>query len=77
MFKYHRGTFVTNLITGFSGCITARSDSITGCNQYYVQPSIDKDGKHVDGQWTDEHSLGIDTSKQALSLPREEQQPPG
>lgn len=76
-FLYQRGVYVTDRITGFKGCIVSRLDSITGCNRYYVEPQVDKDGKHVDGMWIDEHALEVDTSKQQLKLERTADQPPG
>lgn len=76
-FKFHRGVYVIDKLTGFKGVISARTDSITGCNRYAVQPDVDKDGKYVDSYWIDEHSLEIDTTKQQLKLYREESQPPG
>lgn len=76
-FLFHRGTWVKDKITGFAGCITARSDHITSCNNYLVQPEIDKDGKHIDGHWIDEHRLEIDNSKQQVRLDRTAEQPPG
>lgn len=76
-FKFSRGVYVIDKITHLKGCITGRLDSITGCNQYYVAPEVDKDGKHIDGRWIDEHSLIIDPSRQQLKLSRDENQPPG
>lgn len=76
-FLYNRGVYAIDKITGFRGVITSRVDSLTGCNRYYLTPSVDKDGKNVDGGWYDEHSLEIDTTKQQLRLDRTADQPPG
>lgn len=76
-FLYNRGVYVRDKITGFTGCIVSRMDSITGCNRYCVQPPADKDGKFVDGYWIDEHSLEVDTDHQQLVLERRVDQPPG
>lgn len=56
-FKNPRGVEVRDLLTGFAGTVTGRADYITGCNQYLVQPPIDKDGKAVDPRWLDENRL--------------------
>lgn len=77
-FKFHRGDYVEDLIEGIKGCITARMDSITRCNQYWVQPSVDKGGKRQDGLWIDEGCLILDTSKGRLKLePLGFNEPPG
>lgn len=78
MFKYQRGIHAKDKITGFSGVITSRCDSLTGCNQYFLCPTeLDKDNKIAEGHWIDEHALEVDTSKQQLKLDREPEQPPG
>jgi hypothetical protein len=67
-FKFSRGVYVEDAVTGFKGCVVGRADYLTGCNRYYIQPSVDKDGKHIEGMWIDEHALNVDESKQRLSL---------
>jgi hypothetical protein len=76
-FLYSQGTYVESLVTGFKGVVTGRSDFLTGCNQYLVTPSVDKDGKYVDPMWHDEHALRVDETKQQLKLDRSVDQPPG
>lgn len=79
-FKFRRGEYLSDIITGFTGVVVARTDSLTGCNQYCLQPPLDKDGKHVEAAWVDEHSLQYDSSRIAgerLSLERSNDQPPG
>lgn len=51
------GDTARDTITGFMGVCTARAVYITGCNQVFVQPKLDKDGKFVDGHWVDEDRL--------------------
>jgi hypothetical protein len=53
------GKKVKDKITGFEGIATSKHIYITGCNQYGVQPSIDKDGKIPDPKWFDEGRLEI------------------
>ena len=76
-FKYHRGVYVQDIVTGFRGCIVARTDSLTGCNRYWVLPKVGEDGKPVDGLWLDEHEIEVDTNKQQLVIPRDAAEPPG
>lgn len=58
-FLYDLGIEAEDKITGFSGVVTGRCDYLTGCNQYLLQPTIDSDGKHVEGRWYDEGRLVI------------------
>lgn len=44
-------------ITGFSGVLVAYTIHITGCNQCYLLPKIDKDGKKAEGGWFDEQRI--------------------
>jgi hypothetical protein len=59
MFTIKLGAKVTSNITGFSGIVTSRSEHINGCNRYWVQPPLDKDGKMQDGCWVDEAELVV------------------
>ena len=68
MFRYSRGVWVEDLVTGFSGVIIGRADYLTGCNQYLVKPRVDSEGKNIDALWLDEMSLKIDETKQRLTL---------
>lgn len=76
-FKYNRGVYVEDIVTGFRGVIIVRQDHLTNCNCYYVKPQVDKDGKAVEGAWFDEHALKIDLTKLQLQLDQEAGQPPG
>ena len=46
-------------ITGFEGIITSKHIYLTGCNQYGIQPPIDKDGKVPDKGYFDEGRIEI------------------
>lgn len=78
-FKFRRGEYLSDLVTGFKGAVISRADSLTGCNQYLLQPPLDNDGKHVDARWFDEHSLEYDPVHlgEKVSLDRAAEQPPG
>lgn len=78
-FKFRRGEYLADLITGIKGVVVGRQDFLTGCNRYLLQPPADKDGKFVEGIWFDEPSLEYDHARpgQRLSLERADNQPPG
>jgi len=74
MFKYELGVTVRHLIHGFEGVAIARSEHITGCNRYTVQPrGLTEEGKPKDAFYMDEHALELlDTPKvaiEAVNLP--------
>ena len=47
------------------GVVTGYCENITGCDQFCVQPPVDKDNKHVDSRWFDINVLKYDESKEA------------
>lgn len=57
MFKIELGSEVKSDVCGFTGIATSRSEHLNGCNRYWVQPKIGKDGKMPDGNWLDEPEL--------------------
>ena len=59
MFIVELGTEVKSNITGFRGIVTSRSEHLNGCNRYWIQPKVKKDGKYPDGCWLDEKELDI------------------
>lgn len=61
-FSIELGVKAKSNTSGFSGVITSRAEHINGCNRYWVQPPVGKDGKLPDGNWIDEGEL-IVTSK--------------
>ena len=40
-------------ITGFTGIVATHAKHVAGCDRLWVEPSVDKDGKHVEGRWFD------------------------
>lgn len=56
-FKHELGTRVKDLITGYTGIITGRAEHITGCNTYWVNPQLIKEGKVVSAEYFDEDRL--------------------
>lgn len=57
--KYENGTKVRDIITGFEGIITARTDYLNRCVRYGVQPQELHDGKPVEAQWFDEEQVEV------------------
>lgn len=69
-FKYNFGQPVFCQVTGFSGVITSRSETITGQRSYAVQPPCRKGrrGVYPDSQWFDEGMLHADEMKRKTKL---------
>lgn len=61
------GVKAKDKITGLEGVVTAHSDCITGCDQYYLQPQVDEKGGKREGQWFDENRIEV-TDAKAISL---------
>lgn len=78
-FKFHRGDYLVDLITGVKGVVVARTDHITGCNRYTLEPPLDKDGKLPEACMFDEARLEYDPAHlgEKLSLDRAQELPPG
>jgi hypothetical protein len=56
-FLVELGSEVKSNINGFKGIVSARSEHLNGCNRYWIQPKVGKDGKAPDGAWYDEGEL--------------------
>lgn len=77
-FKYRQGEPLEDIVSGFRGYVVSRSDHITGCNRYCLQPPAEESGKFVDPIWFDEPSLKRDPARSRI-VPEvvEEGEPPG
>ena len=53
------GSVVRDKITNLEGKVTARAIHLHGCDRYWVQPPIDKDGKPREGTWIDVQALEV------------------
>ena len=51
--KFELGIKAKDTVTGFEGTITGFCKYLTGCDQFLLSPTVDKEGKHVDGKWYD------------------------
>lgn len=67
-FKFELGVTLKSVIHGFEGVAMVRSEHITNCNQYLLQPPMGKDGKLPDAYWIDEHAL-VQTKAKPIVLP--------
>lgn len=76
MFKFRQGDVVRDKVTGFVGVIVSRTDYISGCNRYFVQPRVGEDNKMIEGCYIDEPALE-QLPEARVTLDRPESQPPG
>jgi len=51
------GKLAKDKITGFEGVVTSKHIYLTGCNQYGVQPKVNKEGKIPEREYFDEFRL--------------------
>jgi hypothetical protein len=47
------GVKAKDKVTGFEGIVTGRAEYLYGCEQYCINPKVDKAGKVLDAQWFD------------------------
>lgn len=58
-------------ITGFQGILTGRASYLYGCDQYLINPPVDKEGKIGDACWFDEgriEILGVGVTAESVSV---------
>lgn len=61
------GMRVRDKVSGFEGVAVARTDWLSGCTRYSLQPKVDKDGKLPDVQGFDEPQLEVVTEKKVAA----------
>lgn len=76
-FRIPHGTTVKDCITGITGVVTGRSDYITGCDQYLVQPISDKKDKKPDALWFDDQRLVEVSGERVVEIPDQGVEKPG
>ncbi len=70
-FKFPMGEMAKDVVTGFTGIITARVEFLTGCNQYVLNPPMKKGDKEtLKTEQFDENRLVIVPGK-AIRLPED------
>ncbi|HUX00597.1 MAG TPA: hypothetical protein VMY35_06400 [Phycisphaerae bacterium] len=60
-FQMQLGDHVRDIISGFQGIATARSEFLWGCTRVMVQPRETKDGQPIESHWFDEPQLQVIT----------------
>ncbi len=58
-FKYELGQKAQDIVSGLKGIIVSRAEHLTGCNTYWFNTGLGKDGKPMDGCWVDENRVKI------------------
>lgn len=53
------GAEVKDKVSNFQGKVLVVIENLHNCNNYWVEPPVDKDGKPRDGQWFDEGRLKV------------------
>jgi len=53
------GDEVKDIVSGFTGIATARTEFLNGCVRISVDPPVDRDGKPVDGRWFDQEQVEV------------------
>ena len=59
MEKIKLGVEARDKVTGFEGIVIARTEWMTGCDQYVLKMKVKKGAIPDDGQWFDEGTLEI------------------
>lgn len=59
IFTVKLGMEVKDKVSGFKGKVLAITENMNNCSNYYVEPSVDKDGKPQTGGWFDEGRLEV------------------
>ena len=65
-FKFNMRSQVKSSITGFEGTILMRQDHANGCNRYWVEPTVDKEGNPRKAMWLDEHEIEVINDKNTV-----------
>ena len=61
------GVRARDKVTEFEGAVTAHCRYLTGCDQYLLAPSVDKEGKHVEARWFDANRIDV-VKKETVKL---------
>lgn len=74
MFKFELGITVVEIVTGYTGIVTARVEFITGCNQYHVQPKLKGNAEFQEGRYFDETRLS-ELNEKIVKIPESKKYP--
>lgn len=67
--QFKLGSKLRDKVTGLTGIATAVTYHLYGCERFYLQPPVDKDGKQRDGLYCDApqlellHESGLEETK--------------
>ncbi len=53
------GDEVKDIVSGFTGIATARTEFLNGCIRISIDPPVDKEGKPVEGKWFDQEQIEV------------------
>jgi len=53
------GDEASDMVSGFQGVVTAKTEFLNGCVRCAIDPPVDKDGKPVDTRWFDIEQLEV------------------
>ena len=67
-FEFEMGCKVKDIITGFIGVVISRTQWLTNCNNYGVNPQELKDGKPIESQYFDENRLILEDETNILDV---------
>ena len=56
---FELGKMARDKVTGFEGMITGHAKHLYGCDTYWLDPKVDKEGKTQSGHWFDEGRIEI------------------
>lgn len=59
IFTIPLGTEVKDKVSEYQGKVLVVVENLHNCNQYYVERTVDKEGKPQDGAWFDEGRLSV------------------
>ena len=65
-YEFENGVECSSKISGFKGVIISCSHHLNGCDRYYVQPKVNKDGEVPDGLWFDEGEVAVKNSTKKI-----------
>jgi len=75
-FEFNHGDQVSDVITGVTGIVVARTDFLTGCNRVSIQPQELNDGKPAEWLHFDEHQVKL-KKKEKIKLKAPKKKPGG
>ncbi len=53
------GSTVKDILTGFTGIATGRTEWLFGCTRIAIEPTKLKEGKPIDAEWFDEQRVEV------------------